>query len=284
MPLLFYWRYDNYVHDLDVGAGYNLNSKYEVLHEVEVGDSVWAFTRVPNGTYALAAELVVRTRTHNAPGFRYGKYRVWGDIEESRYFQLGGQENLEPLIRHLSPKTQAEELYYSFMGPGSVRRLTEQDHQLLHAASRSLLEEPRAHLLPEEELEAVIYAGNAKVTEKLVREQTNGLSEARRRTITREVPDRNRSLVERLRTMYNGQCQVCKWNPVDEYSEHLCEGHHIQWLSRGGNDRINNLLLVCPNHHRAIHRCDAPLDYADLALNFGTHREPIQINQHLQAS
>jgi hypothetical protein len=282
MPLLFYWRHDNYARDLDEGAGYNLNSKYEVLHEVEVGDSVWAFTRVPDGTYALASQLVVRARTHNAPGFQYGKYRVWGNLEKSRYFRLEGQESLRSLIRRLSPKTNADKLYHSFMGPGSVRRLTEQDHQLLHVASRDLPEEPRAQLLPEEELETILYTGNKKMTENLVREQSNGLSDTRRRTITREVPDRNRTLVERLRTMYGGRCQLCKWNPIDEYGEHLCEGHHIQWLSRGGDDRIDNLMLVCPNHHRAIHRCDAPLDYDDLALDFGTHREPIQIDRHLQ--
>lgn len=282
MPLLFYWSYENYLSDLDEGAGYHLNSKYKVLHEADTGDSVWAISRLPSGAYVIAVELVVRARTRNAPGYQYGTYRVWGDLDRSRYFQLGSQPNAEPLIRRLSPLTRADSLYHSFMGPGSVRRLTEQDHQLLSAAARDLPEEPRAQLLPEDTLETVLYGGDRQAATAYVREQAHGLSSSRQRTITREVPERNRTLVEQLRQLYEGRCQICRWNPVETYSEHLCEGHHIQWLSRGGDDRLDNLMLVCPNHHRAIHRCDAPLDYADMAFDFGAHREELALNLHLE--
>jgi hypothetical protein len=42
-------------------------------------------------------------------------------------------------------------------------------------------------------------------------------------------------------------------------------------------------MLVCPDHHRAIHRCDAPLDWGgeDLTLDFGDHREALDLNCHL---
>ena len=38
--------------------------------------------------YFLAAKLVVRSKTLNAPGYRYGKYRVWGDLARSCYFRV----------------------------------------------------------------------------------------------------------------------------------------------------------------------------------------------------
>lgn len=139
MPLLFYWRHDNYIQDLDDGAGYHLNSKYPVLHEVERGDSVWAIARRPDGTYVLAAELIVHSTTHNSPGYKYGSYRVWGNLETSRYFALDAQTRL--------------------------------------------------------------------------------------RTSNSEPLNQN-----------DGHCQICRWDPVDKYGEPLCEGHHIQWLSRGGDD------------------------------------------------
>lgn len=63
MPLLYYWRDDNYARDLNFGAGYHLNQKSQRLHEIEKGDSLWAFTRAPNGRYVLAAELVVQTKS-----------------------------------------------------------------------------------------------------------------------------------------------------------------------------------------------------------------------------
>jgi hypothetical protein len=62
-------------------------------------------------------------------------------------------------------------------------------------------------------------------------------------------------------------------------------GAYIQWLSRGGEDKLKNLVLVCPSHHAAIHQVDAPFDFADLAFDFrkgNTHcREPLLLNSHL---
>ena len=117
--------------------------------------------------------------------------------------------------------------------------------------------------------------------EKLVREENPGVAEERKKYLYEEAPQRNPSLVDRLQRLYDGHCQVCQWDPLDEYGEPLCEGHHIQWLSRGGDDALDNLMLVCPNHHRAIHQCDAPLDWNDLAYDFGAHRETVAMDQHL---
>ena len=44
-------------------AGYHLNQATPRLHDVELGDSLWAFTRLESGRYVLAAELVVRAKT-----------------------------------------------------------------------------------------------------------------------------------------------------------------------------------------------------------------------------
>jgi len=281
MPLLFYWRHDNYIEDLENGAGYHLNSTREMLHDVERGDSVWAITYCPDGRYAISAELIVHSTTRNAPDYKYGSYRVWGDIARSRYFQLHAQTDQESVIRTLSVKTNADQLYHSFMGPGSVRRLSQADHRMLVEASRDVPKESGAELLPEEALERAVYQEDKDAIAGLVRDVTHGLSLERQRTIIRTVPERNRTLVERLQRLYNGQCQVCCWNPVDEYGVPLCEGHHIQWLSRGGDDALDNLMLVCPNHHRAVHRCDAPIDWADLTLDFGAHREAVKLDRHL---
>jgi 5-methylcytosine-specific restriction enzyme A len=71
-----YRRRDNHRRDLDMGAGFHLNQGNPLLHEIPLGDSLWAFTRRDNGTYALAAELVIRAKTINPPKFCYGRYRV----------------------------------------------------------------------------------------------------------------------------------------------------------------------------------------------------------------
>src|SRR5947209_19953737 len=101
MPLLYYWRGDNHRTDLDMGAGYHLNQANPLMHQIDIGDSLWAFTRTKDGRYVLAAQLVVRAKTFNPPGFRYGRYRIWGDLHMSKYFQAAGQPNVEAIIRSL---------------------------------------------------------------------------------------------------------------------------------------------------------------------------------------
>ena len=76
MPLLYHWVGQNYRRDLDWGAGYHLNQSSPLLHQIDRGDSLWAFTRTPEGIYVLAVELVVRAKTRNPPKYRYGEFRL----------------------------------------------------------------------------------------------------------------------------------------------------------------------------------------------------------------
>jgi hypothetical protein len=281
MSLLYYWRSDNYFRDLDMGAGFHLNQANQKLHNIEIGDSLWAFTRNKEDRYVLAAELVIKAKTINPPNFRYGHYRVWGDIKFSRYFQVNGQPSIEQVIRQLSPKSYASHLGQSFQGHAAVRLLSHEDHLILQAIDKYLPLEPRARIYPEERIEAALLLGDSVAVEKLVAEDIPGMAESRRQYLYKHAPNRSPLLANELQNIYQGKCQICLWHPQEQYRYQLCHSHHIQWLSRGGEDNISNLALVCPNHHAAIHRVDAPLDYLDLAFDFGNHREKIALNLHL---
>ena len=58
MHLLCFWRGDNYRRDVDLGVGFHLNQGNPLLHEIQTGERLWAFTRRTHGRYALAAKLV----------------------------------------------------------------------------------------------------------------------------------------------------------------------------------------------------------------------------------
>src|SRR2546423_7574500 len=94
MHLLAYGRLDNYLRDLDEGAGFNFNSRQGRLHSAIVpGEALWLFTVVKNPPrFFIVAKLVVRSKTMNPPGSKYGDYRVWGGLEQSRYFKLRVEE------------------------------------------------------------------------------------------------------------------------------------------------------------------------------------------------
>lgn len=282
MPLLYFWRGDNYRRDLDMGAGYNLNQANPLLHEIPLGDSLWAFTRNRIGDYVIAAELVVSAKTRNPNTFRYGSYRLWGDLEKSRYFQVDGQPSAEHLLRGLSCSPHADVLGRSFQGRSAVRALADADHRLLRAFSKSLRLEPRAQLIPEEQLEDQIANGSQEDVRRLIEEMPNGVARQRMEYLYEKAPNRSRRFALELHELYGGKCQICQWNPRDKYGQRLCHGHHIHWLSRGGEDILENMVLVCPNHHAAIHRCDAAFDYAEMAFVFATHRATLDLNWHLR--
>lgn len=280
MPLLYYWRGDNYRRDLDLGAGYHLNQGNRLLHEIDLGDSLWGFTRRKDGAYALAVELVISAKTFNPRGYRYGRYRVWGNLNRSRYFCVERQPDIKQLIHQLSIHAQADVLGRSFQGHAAVRRMTPEDHRLLAAYATRLPLEPRARLIPEERLEALIFAGDEAAVSALMQSEPWGIAEERRRYLTTSAVARDPKHVAVLQGMYDGQCQICSWAPKKMYRHELCEAHHVRWLSRGGKDSISNLVLICPNHHRAIHRCDAPFDWEKNAFIFQDNEETLILLNH----
>ena len=77
-----------------------------------------------------------------------------------------------------------------------------------------------------------------------------------------------------------GSCQLCGSAPRRDYGADVCEAHHVRWLSCGGPDTLGNLVLVCPNHHCAIHRLDAPYDFGAGGFVFGATTKPLTARQH----
>lgn len=72
---------------------------------------------------------------------------------------------------------------------------------------------------------------------------------------------RNRSLIDKLKKIYECRCQLCSeesWLPIcmDDGS-YYCEVHHIKLLSQEDEeenlDVLENLIVVCPNHHKMLH-------------------------------
>ncbi len=282
MPLLYYWRPDNYARDQVFGFGYHLNQNSAALADVAAGDSVWAFTRRRrDGLYALASELVVRAVARNPPNYRYGRYRIWGDLARSRYFDLGAAPNAEPVIRRLSIAPKGKHLGQAFQGHAAVWRITPKDHQLLASLAQDLPVLERAAFYPEDELEARLLYGE-EARSRVVRETPAAYGRRMDYFYASVDPLRARRNVEELQALYGGRCQLCLFDPRDQYGHRLCHGHHIQWLSRGGEDALANMVLICPNHHAAIHRDDAPFDYESLSFSFSVGRlEVLQLNEHL---
>jgi len=85
----------------------------------------------------------------------------------------------------------------------------------------------------------------------------------------------SQSVVTRYRDPYislyakkraNGVCQLCGERAPfeDKNGQPYLESHHIKWLSRGGEDAIENVVGLCPNCHRKMHVLDLQQDIEKL--------------------
>ena len=286
---LAYWRLDNYLRDLDEGAGFNFNSRQDRLHSaIEAGETLWLFTAFKNPPrYYLAAKLTIRSKTINPPGYKYGDYRVWGGLRQSRYFRLRpdepGDEAFELLRRlPLVTGTMSDRTRVNLpQACQTIRGLTPEGHALLERFSAELRTEGRAVQVADEyELEHELINGGHGLEELLVRHHVGPSDDRRQRLLA--LPARNRQLVSDLYDRYSGRCQLCAFDSPVVNGTRSAEAHDVVYLSRGGEDALFNMVLLCPNHHTVIHSTDATLDYSRLTFCFPNGRvEPLCLNSHL---
>jgi 5-methylcytosine-specific restriction protein A len=103
-----------------------------------------------------------------------------------------------------------------------------------------------------------------------------------RRECIRELVVRNRRQVAELKVLYGGRCQVSGKPVLDGLAGDITEVHHIKWLTRGGLDTKDNMVVLAPDVHAAIHAADATFDWSDLSFVLNGHKLPLALNLHLK--
>lgn len=90
------------------------------------------------------------------------------------------------------------------------------------------------------------------------------------------------SLGAELKRNYNYCCQICGQKVGEFYGADLAECHHINYFSESLNNDADNLLIVCPNHHRIIHAANPTFDRArKLYLYPNGYEEILKLKEHL---
>ena len=74
-----------------------------------------------------------------------------------------------------------------------------------------------------------------------------------RKEITKDVIIRYQKLVEHIKQTRGRKCQICQYSFIMDNGNEYCEAHHIQYLSKNGSQSSDNVILLCPNHHRMFH-------------------------------
>ena len=92
----------------------------------------------------------------------------------------------------------------------------------------------------------------------------------------------NRKIGDNLKLLYGYRCQICGDLTGKEYDAQVVEAHHINYFSTCHNNDANNLLILCPNHHRIIHNVDPVFNRKKLLYLYSNgHMENLTLNKHL---
>ncbi len=134
--------------------------------------------------------------------------------------------------------------------------------RLNHDGKVPVLTETQARTI--EELQAKIARGLS--TEELRARAKNAKKLPSVRAAQTSVFVRDAAVAEYARRLANGKCDLCG-GPAPFFNkqrEAYLECHHVIWLSRGGEDTIDNTVALCPNCHRKVHVVDAKKDMENL--------------------
>lgn len=70
----------------------------------------------------------------------------------------------------------------------------------------------------------------------------------------------DRSVVTRLKRLYGGACQVCRWSSQSSFGVDVSEAHHIEPFSLSLDNSPRNIAVMCPTHHALVHTTEAGFD------------------------
>jgi 5-methylcytosine-specific restriction protein A len=92
----------------------------------------------------------------------------------------------------------------------------------------------------------------------------------------------DKSICESLKINYQFKCQICGNDFGKHYDAKIIEAHHIIPFTVSMNNNPENILIICPNHHRIIHKAKPIFDYKNFSYLYPNGlTENLKLNKHL---
>ena len=72
---------------------------------------------------------------------------------------------------------------------------------------------------------------------------------------------RYKKIIVQIKQKYNCECQIasCNFTFKKVNGEYYAEAHHLMPLSEQGSQNEDNVVVLCPNHHRMFHYADVQI-------------------------
>lgn len=104
------------------------------------------------------------------------------------------------------------------------------------------------------------------------------------RDTERRVRKYNVGILRKLKERYQGECQLCGSKPFSQLASNvdITECHHIDYFAKSQNNDASNIIVLCPNHHKLLHRENARFEKETACFVLSNGDElPIVLDWHL---
>lgn len=150
--------------------------------------------------------------------------------------------------------------------------ITKEDKGLLRSFSGNLREK---------EVEDLFEHATENDIEKILL-KLDGSGSVELRHAIKKVRKASRKTITALKEIYNHTCQICEVNHNEKYGVNVVEAHHIDYFSKSQNHQPNNIVILCPTHHRLIHSGKAIFDrQRSVFIYENGYEEVLKLNKHL---
>lgn len=257
-----YYKFDNYKKEcLDEGepvSGWNSNQS--ALLKIDEGDVAFVFTTLHGGGRSdiyLLAILIANESFEDTLG-HYGKYYLDVKPKKSAFFEFDESTPITPLFRKLDfkkgwdPSKCGQTLQ-------SIQVVSDKDAQKLIKHSKKLK----------------LFSGNGGST--LVFADSYGEAAKEGGIVVREhaIRERDPRISKTKKARFKKKhghlfCEACEFDFEETYGsfgEDYIECHHIRPLSSLKKEKkttMDDLVLLCSNCHRMVHRKKEPLPISKL--------------------
>ena len=150
-----------------------------------------------------------------------------------------------------------------------VHKLIADDDTQYHPAALSADEKKIITKLDETDYELIINAHDESASLK------KRIGAQSVRVYDRKIPDG-------LKKLYNYRCQVCGATATVLYGVDVSEAHHIDFFVKSMNNDPGNIIILCPDHHRIVHKAKAVFNYSLHQFEYENAKvDRLMLNLHL---
>lgn len=90
------------------------------------------------------------------------------------------------------------------------------------------------------------------------------------------------TIQKNLKKIYNFRCQICGATATVLYGVDISEAHHIVPFSKSFNNNPSNIIILCPDHHRILHKTAAFFNRALHQFEYSNLKiDKLKFNLHL---